>query len=747
MSIFSFLPLISAIFVLVLGIFVYFKNRRSRINVIFFLLTVAMTVWLFGTFMMFISKTDTQAIFWDRMVYLGVVLIPALMYHFSLIFSRNTHRRKSLYFGYLLSLIFLFLSRTDYFVSGLFRYEWGYHTRAQFFHHVFLIFFSVYLFLFYFNIYRYYKRTTIGLERNQAKYIFVAFLLFLPAALGYFPAYGIDIYPFGYLSGVIFTVILAYAIIRCRLMDIRVVIKRSTVFSAIVVVITAAYVLAAFLLSWFVFGGVYTLKSQIVTGLIVALLVAIGFRPFYDWLRRATDTFLFKGEYRPQELIADLSDVLSRTLSLEKIVHILERKIEGALRVERIKVVILEGKRKKYLSPFKRIIAYFQKQKEPLVLEELKKKRAEKVKFEGAPPPLRAMEKIKAGLIIPLITKDRLVGLFVLGPKKSGDIFTSEDIQTLETIAAQAAIALENARLYQEQRNFSQRLQREVKRQTRKLREAYEELKKLDQAKSDFISMASHQLRTPVSVMKGIASMIIEGDLEKLPEEKRKKLLNGLWQKSCKLEDIINDILNATKMASATYRLQEEKAELINLGDLLQKIVNDFQSAAQERGIKLLFKKPSSSFPKIYGQKDYLTEAISNLIDNAIKYTPSLKQRKEMEGIKEEEGYVKVSLTKKKNNVIISVEDNGIGIPKKEIPKLFEKFSRASNARDMYTDGSGLGLYIAKEIIEGHYGRIKVKSKVNEGTTFSVILPTDVFKEVDVRKHIIEGEGDKNDQE
>ncbi len=736
----SFLPLISAVFVLSLGIFVFLKNKKSKLNIIFFLLSISFIVWFFSTFMMFISQTDKQAVFWDRTVYLGVIFIPILMYHFSLVFSKAKNNKK-LYLGYLLTFIFVILSRTDYFVAGLFKYEWGVHTKAMLLHHFFLIYFSTYLFFFYYNIYKHYRKTKIGIERNQAKYIFIAFLVLLSGSLAYLPAYGVGIYPFAYLSGMVFVVILAYAILKYRLMDIRIVAKKSTVFTTLVMIITAAYVLAAFLLSWVIFGGIYTFKSQIITGLIVAILVALGFRPFYNWLKKITDTFLFKGEYRPAELVADISDILSRTLSLRKIIEILKEKISNSLRLEKVEILVLGEKNIKLKigkESLQKIIDYFKKEREILILEELKRKKAEKISFVGTIPPIKQLEKNKIGLVAPLFIKNKLVGIFLLGPKKSGDMFTPEDIQTLEIISSQAGISIENARLYQKQKNFSQTLQREVDRQTKKLREAYEELKKLDKAKTEFISMASHQLRTPVSIMKGIASMLIEGDLEKLPEQKKNNLIQGLWRKSCKLEEVIDDILNATEMTSTTYRVQQEKAEKINVEEIIRKIIDDFQSIIKEKNIDLVLKKPSMAIPRIYGQKDYLQEALSNLIDNAIKYTPSLQQRKDMENIKIKKGKIEVSLAGKEDKIIVSIKDNGIGIPQKELPKLFQRFSRANNARDMYTDGSGLGLFIVKEIVEGHNGKAWVESKLGEGATFFVSLPLNLFKVIDVKKHIIE---------
>ncbi len=276
----------------------------------------------------------------------------------------------------------------------------------------------------------------------------------------------------------------------------------------------------------------------------------------------------------------------------------------------------------------------------------------------------------------------------------------------------------------------------EIKRRA-ELQQLYLKVDKLSKAKSDFISIASHQLRTPVSVIKGIVSMIKEGDFEKLAKEKKERFINNLWQKSCKLEDIINDILNATEMTAAKYDVSKDQARMINLVKLIKNIIDDFAEGAEERGIKIYLKADSQKTPKIYGEIKYLREAFGNIIDNAIKYTPSIKKNHESRDVREEKGIIRINIAKQDNNVIISVKDNGIGIPKEEIPKLFKKFSRASNARDMYTDGSGLGLFTVKEIIEGHGGKVWLNSELNKGSTFYISLPIQTDKKADVKGYIL----------
>ena len=218
------LPLISMLFVAALGIFVYFQDRKSRLNILFGLFAVVLSIWFFGTFKMFASYTDAEAIFWDRFIYAGVVFIPALIYHFSIAFTKTPGRKKMLILAYCLSFFFLIASQTDYFVSGLFRYTWGVHTQAKLFHHLFLVEVAFFFILTLRNLYHYYLKTLVRIERLQAKYIFLAFFILIVVSLPAFaPAYQISVYPFFYFSGLIFSIILAYAILKHHLMNIRVI--------------------------------------------------------------------------------------------------------------------------------------------------------------------------------------------------------------------------------------------------------------------------------------------------------------------------------------------------------------------------------------------------------------------------------------------------------------------------------------------------------------------------------------------
>ena len=708
LSLFQIYPLLSMAFILGLGILVFFKKPKAVISRLFFIVTIVFGIWQFGTFMMFISFNDAAITFWDRFIYLGVVFMPALQYHFSLLVTRsNITRKVMLIIAYIFSVTFLFLSRTDYFTSGVYHYRWGAHTIAQILHHFFLVFFFFYIFALLYNFYCHFRDSDLKSEKYRIVYFAVSFaILNLVGGMGYLPAYKISVYPISLLAPLVFSILITYAILKYRLMDIRVAIKRSTIFSGVVIIITATYALSAFLLGWVIFGGVYTFQSQITIGLIVAVLVAFGFKPLYEWLKRITDTFLFKGEYLPHELMADISDVLSRTLDLDKVISILKEQIGRALRVKKMEVVVLEEDIQKTNKSLKKIISHFKKQREVLVLDEIKKKQEDKVEFDRSFLLIKDMEKLNIVLTIPLLVKEKLVGLFLLSAKKSGDMFTNEDIKTLEAIASQAAIAVENARLYEEMKDFSKTLQKEVNRQTKSLRDANIRLEQLDRAKSEFISLASHQLRTPLSIIKGYISMILEGTWGETNKE-QKEYLERVYLSNERLIKLVEDLLTVSRIESGRLDFDYQPLALDNL---VESMVKEFSQIALKKGLYLKYIKTEKPMPKVKADSLKIRQVIQNLIDNAIHYT--------------KKGGATIHLKAYKNKVRFSIKDTGIGISSEEQVTLFEKFSRGREVVKMHTEGTGLGLYLAAKLVEAHQGKIWIESQgKGKGSTFYFELP------------------------
>ncbi|MFA6282391.1 MAG: ATP-binding protein [Candidatus Omnitrophota bacterium] len=235
-------------------------------------------------------------------------------------------------------------------------------------------------------------------------------------------------------------------------------------------------------------------------------------------------------------------------------------------------------------------------------------------------------------------------------------------------------------------------------------------LEKLLQMRTEFLDIASHQLKTPISVIRGTISMFEEGSMDKVPEAKRKEFFHNIAVKADKLNSIISDILRASELDTDEFKMDDKTAQPEQLEDIIKSVDNQLHASASAKNIEMTIEAPKQKLPPVLTSGEFLEQAIYNLVDNAIKYT--------------EKGFIKIILSQDGDNLIVKVSDSGIGIPAKEQKKVFDKFARGNNAVNMYADGSGLGLFIVKKIIEAHKGgQISVESKENVGTTFTVSLP------------------------
>jgi signal transduction histidine kinase len=314
------------------------------------------------------------------------------------------------------------------------------------------------------------------------------------------------------------------------------------------------------------------------------------------------------------------------------------------------------------------------------------------------------MEKMKAGLYLPLLIEDRLVGVFVLGKKVSGDAYSIQDLNLLETISSQIAIAINNAQLYEQMQRFNQILKAKVVEATKELINAYKELKKLDESKTEFLSLASHQLRTPLSTIKGYLSMILEGDYGPISEEV-KEAVKTVYQSNERLIGLVNDLLNVTRIEAGKL---EYNPTLSDLEKLIKEVTEEMKLPAKKKNLKIeVFVE---KLPKFNFDPEKIRQVLINLLDNAIKYT--------------EKGKITVIAKTQNSNVRVEVKDTGIGISRERLNSLFQWFSRGRGVYRLESGGFGLGLYIAKKIIEKAKGKIWAESEgEGKGSTFIFTLP------------------------
>ncbi len=286
-------------------------------------------------------------------------------------------------------------------------------------------------------------------------------------------------------------------------------------------------------------------------------------------------------------------------------------------------------------------------------------------------------------LAVPLKIKGKATGVLTAVNKLEDVTFTENDINILETLASQAAIAIQNARLMQ---------------QTKK---AYEELSQLDQMKSDFIAITSHELRTPLGLILGHATFLNE----MVPEELQSQM-DVVVRSAMRLKEIVEDLSKVNNFQTGQARLRRQA---IDIKELLQEVVNSFKRSTREKELELRLDLPDTPLV-LEVDNEKIGIALSHLLRNCITFC-------------DPGDHIWVRAEQLPGHVKIEVQDTGIGIPSRDTSRIFERFYQVESHMTRRHGGMGLGLSVAKMMIEMHNGRINVHSEEGHGSLFTVLLP------------------------
>lgn len=596
---------------------------------------------------------------------------------------------------------------------------------------VFFPFYSLYiisiLFLSLFSLFLQYRNSS-GIRRNQILYVFfglVIYALIATLASIILPFFGVNQFiPLDSASSIFFVILTSYAILRYRFMDIRAIILRSLTFGAIVFIITGIFSIISSIITY-LFAEIAGLQSNILSGVILAVLVTVFYKPLRDIIERATNTFLYKKSYDPDVLTAKVNQIAQSTLDFNHLLKSICGTLTEALHAEKIGVALLDKKGKLYIAyedGFKPgVAAKLAKGNEQVMLRQFKRTPGifvvdeRKTEFENgenvdqivSPPVMYAMAAQDLALIVPLRLQDKLIGVVAIGTKKSGEPYGSQDLRVLNLISGQFAVSIENALLFEEQKHFAEILKDEIRKATEELRGANAELKRMDESKSEFISIASHQLRTPLTVIKGFISMINEQAFGKVPAL-IKTQLEKVYASNERLIAMVEDLLDISRIESGRQEYLWKSSDLYALAS---SVVENLTKNAQSKGLQLVLAHAPEKLPKVVCDSNKLHEVMMNFVDNAVKYTKA--------------GNVNIQLEAKPAGMVtFSVKDSGMGISKDDMGRLFQKFSRAKGSFLVQPGGSGLGLYVAKKIIDVHEGKIWAESAgAGKGSTFAFSIP------------------------
>ncbi|MBU6389391.1 hypothetical protein KGQ71_02640, partial [Patescibacteria group bacterium] len=518
----------------------------------------------------------------------------------------------------------------------------------------------------------------------------------------------------GSLSILFLIISIAYAISVHHLFDVRIIIRRTLLYTGLLATIFAIYGAAVFLFTQSL-SPLHTFSGHNdLANLVSAIIVGLSFDPIRRFLQDKTDNFLFKKDYDEQQVLIDLGNKLNGVLTLDEGLQRVMESLVKTLHLQYITTFVFQpgengqpsvkqvkqvGKPKEHdpmLESQDFIIPYFSTHLDLLQVENLRQAiSSERLQIErGHLPPntdkqftvehakkkavLDKLTSLEAVTVLPLHLNQQLFGLLLLGHKLAGSEYSQQDLALLEQVNSLTIASIQKARLYEG-----------------------------EQMKSEFVSIASHELLTPISAMQGYLSMVLDEHIGHI-DPQADEYLHNVYSSTRRLGSLVKDILMVSRLESGKIKIEPQEVEA---GKLIAQATQEAQKEAGTKGLTVTYTQSSEPLPVVWGDPGRISDILTNLLNNAVKYTLR--------------GSVTV-LTRVNNagsHLVVEIRDTGVGISKRDQEHLFQKFYRAESAETANVPGTGLGLYIVKTIVERMGGEMRFRSTVGKGSAFMFSLP------------------------
>jgi len=701
MNIHSFPVLIAAVATLFLGIFVYFKNKEKGVNKTFALFVMCMAFWNIDIFGIRMAPDDDWAEIWGKVFRIGLLFLPAAFLHFVISFIHPDQvvpqfHRKLLKVAYIFSCFFSILNWTPYFTGDAIRYEWGYSVQpgpgypfftASFF--VFMLMGVVLLIKNYFHSDAY--------QKQRIRYFILALILsFILGVFNFLPMFGVGVYPFGNIAVLAGSFILAHTIIQHRLMDVSVFMAKALGYIFSLTILGVPGAVALIFLEKYFFRRIDPSFSVITV--LMAMILGVILVNIKGRMDRAMRQIIVRDKYFYHQVLEEFSRHLVTIVDRERLLNMLAETIERSMGVKRISIFLYDPEKEVYDAALvlglpeeilRRIffksgdsfIRWLREKKEAVLQAELERLSQNPEEEEA----LRKMKELQVELCLPLVFFHRLIGFINLGHKAGQQMYYREDLDLLNSLANQVAIAIENANLYEN------------------LKKSQAIMRRADRLASlgTLTASLAHEIRNPLVAIKTFTQLLPERIDD---EEFRNYFLNVASGEVDRLSSLVNELLNFAR--PSTPHLTGE-----DINAVIDKIEFLLLPEARKKNITLA-SKFASNLPPVLMDVEQMKQVLLNVILNAIEA---------IEGTGEiwlETRLVNISRNGKAERFIqIEVRDTGKGIPRENLERIFDPFFSTR------PNGSGLGLAISHQIVQEHGGFFDVESEVGKGTSFRIHIP------------------------
>ncbi len=696
--------LLTAFTNILLGIISYKKQPNSATNRLLTALTVIFALWTVANYFSLNSSSADATLFWIRAVmFITAPLGPTLYLFIKAFPHRELEINKPfLYILIGLTLLVMGIAFTPLIFSGVTITDQITPTPAPGIALFALLFMGLPI-IGIFEIIKKYKKA-VGVEKQQLKFlvfgISLTFTLLILTNFVFVVLFKLsNLVIFGPIFSLIFVGFIFYAIVKHRLLAIRSIIARTVTYTFLIAVLASIYTLGVFFISRYVLQE-ESITQQRFTSALLATFIVLTFEPIKTAVQKATDRVFFRGKYNSDELILELTTIIASTFKLKTLTTKTMQKLFSTLHIEKGSFIIYRKQHKfsiitdgykKTPTYNKELIQQIFALRRMVILDEEKDKVVKHL-----------MQKLGIAIAVPLSEREQNEGLLLLGNKKSGEIYTAQDIKVLEIFGPIISIAIQNAKAYEEIKSFNKTLSDKITIATKELQESHVKLQTLDKQKDKFLGMASHELKTPITSIKAFTQVLYRR-VNKDDHQEYAALLENINTQTDKVTKLINDLLNVSNIEEGKLVL---KKEMFDANALAAKTISDIQYTTDTHQII----KEGKIKSQVFGDADRISQVIANLLTNAIKYSPKADK-------------LIVRLAEEGKNAVFTVQDLGPGIDKEDQNKIFERFYRTKEHEERNIAGFGLGLYIASEIVKRHKGKIWVTSKKGKGSAFNFTIP------------------------
>jgi len=680
-----------------LGLVVFGKNPRSVLHQVYGSFCLSLFVWGISYFFWLESDDAASALFWSKVLIGAALFIPPTAFHHLVKLIDQKIPRWFIAANYLLAGVFSIANLGPWVVLGVeSKNVFPFWPKPGVFFYFHQLQFASLALLGLWFLTKEWKHAE-GLRLNQLKFLLLAEVVgWGGGSTNYLLWYDIQVPPYGTVLISVYTGIFAYAMVRYRLLDIEIVLKKSVIYAVLLLGLLLPCYLIVIWGQTLAFGTV-NYKFSLAT---LLLFITVGF--FFPKLRFKTEDalerVLFKKRFNYRETllrsskdmvsiidIKALSDSLVRTigksLGIEKVSLLLNNESKANYHLEAAVGLDLDNLDSVQLAKDGPLVQLLQRRREPIVKEEL-----EWVPVgPETPHTVETMSKLGAEISLPIVSKEKLIGILNLGHKEDKTIYSNEDLELLSTLTNQAAIAIENARLYEN------------------LKQSQDTLRRADRLSSLGLLTAglAHEIRNPLVAIRTFTQLLPE----RYDDAEFREGFQGLALKEVdRICGLINDLLSFARPSKPNVSPE-------NLNDVVDNIARILETQAKEKGVAIA-REFGDDLPKVWIDREQMKQVFMNLILNAIQAM-------------QEGGSINISTRAVSRNsaepsgefVQVEVRDSGIGIPEENVQHIFDPFFTSKD------EGSGLGLAVSHQIVQEHGGFVTVESTVGKGTAFFVHVP------------------------